>query len=128
MKSIFVLFVFAVSFCCGAFSQDTSDTLSSGSMDTNVVPQADIPESGEPADTKGLVTDDGVTPAGDYGKVPKSISDSGADLGLRKGPPKQPTASANAPDSDTDLDIGATGSGEDTTAPAKSEPSDTYGE
>jgi hypothetical protein len=143
MQSIFFLFIFVVSFCFGAFAQNVSDEMTgtessgksldtyagnAGTMDTDVVPQADIPEAGAPAATQDLITDDGTTAAGDYEKVPKSISDSDEDLDLQQSPPKRPAVSANASDSDTGLDAGVSDSDDGTAAPGKSEPSDTYGE
>ena len=167
MQSIFFLFIFVVSFCCGAFAQNVSDAVvstessgksldtsssSTGAMDTEVVPKADIPEAGEPAssykgdesygsddsdlpskenlpsDAKGLVTDDGTTAAGDYEKAPKGEPDSDVDYDLRQLPPKQSAVSAGTPGSDVDADTNALGSGADTLAPAKSQSSDTYGE
>ena len=144
MQSIFFLFIFVVSFCCGAFAQNVSDeavstessgksldasSSSTGAMDTEVVPKADIPEAGEPAssykgdesyggedsdlppkenssaDTKDLVTDDGAVSAGDYDKLPKSMPDSGVDA-----------------------DAGVSNSGEDMPPPAQRQSSDNYGE
>ena len=160
MKSIFVLFVFAVLFYCGAFAQNVSDEMTStessgksldasagsvGTMDTEVVPKADIPEAGvpasdykgdetysggdndlppkgnTPADMKDLVTDDGTTPAGDYDKPSKGEPDSDLDSDLRQGSPKRPAVS-------DDLESGPSGSGADTPEPAKSQPSDNFGE
>jgi len=138
MQSIFFLFIFVVSFCCGAFAQNVSDEAvstessgksldasagSAGTVDTDVVPKADIPDAGVPApayggddndlsskenssaDTKDLATDDGTTAEGDYDKPSKSM-----------------------PGPDADIDTDASGSGNDAGAPAKSEPSDTYGD